>query len=87
MVKTKAQIQSELDDMAKLAMSYKAIALDCIIKESSYYEILGMLWYISALIISYTESFIGIACSIIAFGISIYYMLQSWKTYKKKRQL
>lgn len=87
MTKTKAQIQSDLDDMAKLAMSYKNIALDCLKKESTHDEILGMLWYIVALIMSYSHSFVGSACSIIAFGISIYYMLQSWKTYKKKRQL
>lgn len=87
MTKTKAQIQSELDDMAKLAMSYKDIALDCLKKESTHDEILGMLWYIIALIMSYSHDFLSLACSIIAFGIGIYYVLQSWKTYKKKRQL
>lgn len=87
MTKTKAQIQSELDDMAKLAMSYKNIALDCLKKESTHDEILGMLWYIVALIMSHGHSFVGHACSVIALGISIYYMVQSLKTYKKKRQL
>ena len=87
MTKTKAQIQSDLDDMAKLAMSYKNIALDCLKKESTHDEILGMLWYIIALIMSHGHSFVGHACSVIALGISIYYMVQSLKTYKKKRQL
>lgn len=87
MTKTKAQIQSDLDDMAKLAMSYKNIALDCLQKESTHDEILGMLWYIVALIMSHGHSFVGHACSVIALVISIHFALKSLRTHKKKRQL